>query len=191
MPQPSILPLQLCWKKTWVLRSEVVGTGGRRQKGQGSTTMRSLHLPLSRLACAIAPGCGPMVLISFFPPRDNSSHCLCARSWPVAWKSTFPTLCHFILTPSMGGGKRARCVLSVARLQSVCGRDPAASPRTLRRVSPLGQGIFLPSSWTPAVTHLPITRVGSLVLGAATSPLPVSTVPRAASLPSGSLSLLF
>lgn len=191
MPQPSVLPLQLCWKNTWVLRSEVVGTGGGRQKGEGSTTMRSLHLLLSRLACAMAPGCGPMVLISFLPPRDNNSHCLCAHSWPVAWKSTFSTLCHFILTPSLGGGKRARCDLSAARLQSACGRDPAASARTLRRVSPPGRGIFLASSWTPTVTHFPLIPVGSLVLGAPTSPLPVSTIPSAASLPSGSLSLLF
>lgn len=62
-------------EKTWVLRSEVVGTGGRRQKGEGSTPVRSLRLPLSRSACAMAPGCGPMVLISFLPLRDNNSHC--------------------------------------------------------------------------------------------------------------------
>lgn len=52
----------------------------------------------------------PCVFISFLPPRDSSGY--------SGQHPTFSPLCHFILVPTLEGWRRARPVLSGARLLS-------------------------------------------------------------------------
>ena len=167
-PQPSAHPCSYAGKN---LGSRVRG-GGDRRKG---TEMRPACYDRSRM--------WPRVFISFLPPRDDSGHCLCAQS---GQRPTFPPLCHFILTPTLEGWRRARPVLSGARLLSVCvgGTLATSAGDPEEGGSPLGRGICLPSSWTLTVTLL-LNPGGPRALDAPDSPAPCERLSRCCGLPSG------
>lgn len=158
------------------LRSEAVGAEGA---GGGDRSVLSRDAGL-RCPChtrhfpcwpvMIVPGCGAVVFISSLPPRDNNGHCVCP-----ACPGHCPHIVSFhpLAQPEAGGGQ----VCPFSGQAAVCGRHP--SRQDPEGVSPLGRGTFLHLAGPLNLRGLPADAPGF--------PIPVSTIPRAASPLPGSL----